>query len=104
MKINNAVQACTWVILGHRPRPMLDDPKYIGGLMNIAYFLPGFLLMGLPILAPLGLAASFSLPSRTQSFRYGIAATLAAIYIMACSGVIMLLRQDPGRVVEWWFD
>ena len=53
-----------WFELGHRPRPMLDDSKYSGGiLLQIAYYIPGILLMLMPILAPMGLAASFSVRS-----------------------------------------
>lgn len=94
-----------WVELGHRPRPMLDDPKYIGGLMDFVYGVPGYLLLGLPVLAPLGFAASFFCQKRTTRERRGVLAmVLAAFYVLMCVTAIVVLRYDGASVVEWWFD
>ncbi len=94
-----------WIQLGHRPRPMLDDPKSIGGVLDIAYYIPGILLMFMPVLAPVGLAASFFFPVNTRrELRYGWGPALAIVYIVLCVTALLTLRADPGRVVEWWFD
>ena len=94
-----------WIQLGHRPRPMLDDPKSIGGLMDIAYPIPGIVAMGMPLLAPLGFVAAFFYPvSANRGDRYTIRTTLALVYIALCVLALVLLRADGGRVVEWWFD
>jgi hypothetical protein len=94
-----------WVELGHRPRPMLDDPKSIGGFLDIAYYFPGVLVMFMPILAPIGLAASFFCPINTQHVkRHTWHAALAVLYVVLCAIALLTLRSDPGRVVEWWFD
>ena len=99
----------TWVVagiqLGHQPRPMLDDPKSIGGLMEVVYYLPGFLLMALPVLAPLGFAVSFVYPASSGRIeRYSLSIALAGLYVLLCVAAVLLLRFDGGRVVEWWFD
>ena len=94
-----------WVQLGHRPRPMLDDPKSVGGILDIAYYLPGLLLMLMPVLVPLGFAASFFCPVNPRSGRRHVSRpALAVLYISLCAIVLLTLRSDPGRVVEWWFD
>ena len=94
-----------WIQLGHRPRPMLDDPKSIGGLMDIAYIVPGFLVMAMPVLTPIGLAASFFCPVQVRRVsRYAQNCVLAVLYVALCALALLMLRADPGRVVEWWFD
>lgn len=99
----------TWLIaavqLGHPPRPMLDDPKSIGGILNVAYYIPGILLMLMPVLAPIGLAASLFFPINTRRrLRHALGPAFAVLYIMLCAIALLTLRSDPGRVVEWWFD
>ena len=94
-----------WVQLGHRPRPMVDDPKSVGGILDIAYYLPGIFIMLLPVLAPIGLAASFFCPiTARRDVRYAIRAAIAILYVALCAFVLLTLRYDPGQVVEWWFD
>ncbi len=94
-----------WVQLGHRPRPMLDDPKSVGGILDIAYYVPGILVMLMPVLAPIGLAASFFCPITTRrGRRHVLGAAFAILYVVLCAIVLLTLRSDPGRVVEWWFD
>jgi len=94
-----------WIQLGHLPRPMLDDPKSIGGIIDIAYFVTGILVMAMPVLTPIGLIASFFCPISTRrTARYALKAALAVLYVALCALVLLTLRTDPGRVVEWWFD
>ena len=94
-----------WIQLGHRPRPMLDDPKSIGGLMDIAYIIPGLLVVAMPVLTPIGFAASFFCPVRTRrGARYALNTALAVMYVALCVFALLMLRADGGRVVEWWFD
>ena len=94
-----------WMTLGHMPRPMLDDPKSIGGLMPFVIHGPEVLLVALPVATPLGLAASFFLLGRRRGV-WSIVSRflLAVLYITMCVVAIMILRSDPGRVVEWFFD
>ena len=84
---------------------MLDDPKSIGGVMVVVYLIPGLLLMAMPALTPLGLAASFFCPFRARHrLRLAQNFAIAFLYIALCAIVLLMLRSDPGRVVEWWFD
>ena len=94
-----------WIQLGRFPRPSLDDPKSIGGLMDIAYPVPGLLLLVMPVMTPLGLASSFFCPVRKPlSKRYAFRSLLVVFYIALCAMAWTLLNKDPGRVVEWWLD
>lgn len=94
-----------WWQLGHRPRPMLDDPKSIGGIVNIAYFVSYMLVMLMPILAPAGLAASFFCPLTTRrDLRPALRTALPILYVVLCGVVVLILRSDPAGVVNWWFD
>ncbi len=51
-----------YMTLGHPPRPSLDDPKSIGGVMNLVYIIPGVMLLGAPIMFFVGCAASLFCP------------------------------------------
>ncbi len=87
------------------PRPMLDDPKSIGGLMQVVYFLAAILIMAMPVLTPLGFAASFFLPQNTnKDWRTAKRCLLASIYVIASVIALRILWADPGHVVEWYFD
>jgi len=94
-----------WLFLGHPPRPMLDDPVSISRIVDGLYFLTGLLIMGMPGLCPAGLVASFLMPlgksPRTQMLSR---TALVGGYLVLCVSCIVLLRSDPLRVVEWWFD
>jgi hypothetical protein len=94
-----------WIQLGHRPRPNLDDPKFIGGLMDLVHLLPGLMLIAMPVSAPLGLASAFYCPARIRGLtRFTQNLGLAVLYTVLCTLALVTLRADPGRVVYWWFD
>jgi hypothetical protein len=84
---------------------MLDDPKSIGGFMDIAYVVSELLVTAMPVLVPIGLAASFFCPFHVpRGVRYALNAAFAVLYVALCAFALLMLRVDPGRVVEWWFD
>ncbi len=94
-----------WMQLGHFPRPNLDDPKSIGGLIDIAYPVSGLLILVMTAMVPLGLAASFYCPVwKPLSKRYAFRGLLVVLYIALGAFAWTLLCEDPGRVVEWWAD
>ena len=100
-----AVWLFAWYELGHRPRPMLDDPKSIGRMLTILYYLPGIVLMVGPICVPLGLALCFLFPARMRlDSRVFLGFALTLLYMLLCAGTLNLLWWDPYKVVEWWFD
>ncbi|MBL8890612.1 MAG: hypothetical protein JNL67_11600 [Planctomycetaceae bacterium] len=86
------------------PRPMLDDPKSIGGIMDFAYLLSMLALISLPVLTPVCFVSSFFCPVRFVRNRLAQAVLFAAAYIAVAGGLFLLLRLDPGGVVEWWLD
>lgn len=93
-----------WFCLGHLPRPMLDDPKYIGGAMDVAYPLSVIVVSSVPLLTPIGFVASFFSPMRVIKNGVQQGFVLAAIYVAVCVTLVALVRHDPGRVIEWWID
>ncbi len=42
--------------------------------------------------------------SMQRSSRAGLGAALTVLYVLLCAFALLLVRADPGRVVEWWFD
>ena len=90
-------------MLGHVPRPLLDDPWSIGWPVEIPYAITGLLLVAMPGAALAGLlleCIAFFVSKRTLPIR--IASCLLLISLWAAA--IFLLRWDPLRVVEWFFD
>lgn len=92
-----------WATLGYQPKPMLNDPKYIGGPLDVAYFASNIAIMIYPAIAPLGLISPFFCPA-VQRSRIPKSLVLLAIYVAINVLGIVLLRTDPGSVVEWYFD
>lgn len=93
-----------WVCLGHMPRPSLDDPGRIGGVMDWVYPASILALVSVPVLAPLCFFSSFLCPlrlSKNPSLQWLF---LGSIYLSLCGVIIAIMRSDPGRVIEWWFD
>ena len=93
-----------WLVLGHKPRPMLDDPKSIGGLMDIAYLISIVALLTVPVLTPIGFVASFICPLNIFGTPRTRCAILAAAYIGICVVILLTIKADPGSIVEWWLD
>jgi uncharacterized membrane protein len=84
---------------------MLDDPKFIGGFSDDVYMISGMFVALMPALAPLGLVASFLCPFPVRrDVRGGLSARFMVLYVLLAVSAILMLRADPGRVVEWWFD
>ena len=92
-----------WLMLGHVPRPLLDDPWSIGWPVEIPHAITGLLLVAMPGAALAGLlleCIAFFVSKRTLPIR--IASCLLLISLWAAA--IFLLCWDPLRVVEWFFD
>ena len=94
-----------WWQLGHMPRPNVDDPKSVGGILSVGWMVPLLFLMLLPIMLPLGFVASFYLRlSRTQPRVEYWWWVLPAIYILFCLLDYWMLKWDPCNVAEWYSD
>lgn len=91
-----------WIVLGHAPRPNLDDPKDVPVVREIrpaAYVA----LLGL---LPAGLAALLLvlhlIVSRAVARRTGLLCLAAACGLWI--GALVLLGADPLRVFAWFMD
>jgi hypothetical protein len=99
--------SATWIAgrisLGYWPRPSLDDPKFIGALVDIPYTITYLLLfVGLPAFFA-GASCLLYFAFRDRSRRASLLAVLAlAMVLMA--GSILILRSDPFRIVTWFMD
>jgi hypothetical protein len=89
-------------VLGHAPRPSLDDPKDIAGSRWL-HILTALLLMGMVLAAPSGLAANVLhlVMNRPGAMRSLVRLVLLVVLWV---GIFALLHWDPGRVMYWWLD
>lgn len=94
----------TWLIaglvLGHMPRPSIDDPKHISLLVTVPYVLTGILLVTYPAAAIIGAAMQLSLPHHSWIQRLLSCTTNVIVWI----AVVMVLRWDPLHVATWYLD
>jgi hypothetical protein len=82
--------AAAWIVLGHSPIPMRDDPKCIPWSSTMHDFVSLALLAHLPLVA---FAVGFSLASH----RTGRSIVALALGL----GVVVL---NVGQAFSWWFD
>ena len=93
-----------WLLIGHQPRPMVDDPQQIGGLMNAVYPVAFLLISFWPPLALCGLFITWRCPIPSIRQRYVSLAALFVSYIAICAIAAGFIHLDPGRVFEWFAD
>jgi hypothetical protein len=91
----------SWWLIGHRPQPMVDDPKWIEGanVMMLVTFgaLLGFVPAGVGALA---LNTWYAVSHRLRGPRLLVRMTVIAVLWL---GTIVLLFW-PAPVLEWWLD
>ena len=92
----------SWLVLGHQPRPSVDDPNYIAGASWMG-FVTGLAFMGyVPVLV---VAAALNTLHGLRHRNPGPQAALRISIVVALwLGTLALLRLDPGLVVSWWLD
>ena len=94
----------SWYVLGHVPRPSLDDPKYIDGA-SWMHPVTSVALMGLLPSAGAGLALN---GLHVVLNRPGLPRTALRMLCLLglWAGTVVLLRWDAKtyQVVEWWTD
>ena len=94
-----ATWATAWCVLGHRPRPSLDDPKFISPVVDVPYVMFAFsLFFGWMICACTGLLLSAVCLARRRNIR-----PLLALPFAWLAGYLALV-WDPLGVLYWWFD
>ena len=91
--------ALAWIALGHRPRPLLNDPSDV---LGAAYAASGLLVLWMPIGVIVGLCSIvlFGVTHRLQMRVLLWTIAIVALWV----GAIGLARWDPLQVVYWWFD
>lgn len=96
-----------WAVLGHSPRPSLDDPKYISTLVDIPYVLTMLLIIAMPGAMIIGAGLTpLHLRSCTSSKSALVAKTGLAFLILAAlwAATIAVCRFDPWNVSMWYMD
>lgn len=91
-----------WAVLGHPPRPSLDDPKHVPVSTDL-HLWTGLAMLAIPWMACVAVAlnlahAVYARPApRRTVIRFALLcclwAALAAVFVW-----------DPGGVLYWWFD
>jgi hypothetical protein len=88
-----------WCVLGHCPRPSLDDPKSISPVVEVPYVMFGFsIFYGWMICACSGLVLSVVCAVRRSNPR-----PLLALPFAWVAGYIALI-SDPFGVLYWYMD
>ncbi len=92
----------SWWVLGHRPRPSLDDPKNVFGV-NWLHIITAAALVGF---VPAGCGALVLNTLYVVGRRLGLLCLLVRLTVVVAiwSGSFLLLDRDPGRVLYWWLD
>jgi hypothetical protein len=92
----------SWWVIGHRPQPMVDDPKWIDGaneMMLVTFCaMMGFVPAGLGALA---LNVWYVVRRRLRGSPLLVRIIVIAVLWL---GTVVLLLCDPASVLEWWFD
>ena len=96
-----------WIALGHAPRPSLDDPKFIGLLVDAPYIVT----MGMLICAPgamvlgVGMAPIFVALRAAKGRRRVLLGLIALVALVLLWGAALwILRADPWDVGNWYMD
>ena len=93
-----------WLLLGHRPRPSVDDPKEVGWAMGYVYNIVLIMVVLLPPMSVGGLVWAILCPIRSlRERRFGRVMIVVAYALLAFS-VWKLATLDPGQVFEWFID
>ena len=99
----HATWLIAWGVLGHRPLPMIDDPKYISVWVDVSYFITVLLLVAFPVAFLAGFPVIlFSKPKRAGGV---LKATLrVGSYLAIWAVTVLMLRADPMRIIYWFMD
>lgn len=92
----------SWWVLGHQPRPSLDDPKDIDGASWMSSVTALAFVNAVPALCAAAVLNTLHFLRQPDP---GLRISLRILGIVALwLGVLLLLRSDPGHVVSWWLD
>jgi hypothetical protein len=98
-----AVWLIAYASLGRRPRPLLDYPKHLSGVVEFLHTASVYcFLFALPALFA-GLTAAVSLRVVKRAPWRTALAWLGAV-LLSWTAAVAYIRLDPGRVVAWYID
>jgi hypothetical protein len=96
-----------WAALGHSPRPSLDDPKFIGLLVDIPYIATMGMLIGAlgAMLLGVGLTPFILARSAKQGqSRVNVGLVVLLVHVLLWGAALWFLRVDPWDVGTWYVD
>ncbi|MCW1922789.1 hypothetical protein OKA05_09525 [Luteolibacter arcticus] len=88
-----------WWTLGHRPRPMVDDPKWIGELVSFLHWLSLLALMALILIFPW---SALHWMARHGGSRGGQLVALGC-FLFPLSTLVILYYSN-FEPIGWWMD
>ena len=94
-----ATLATAWCVLGHRPTPSLDDPKFIGPLVDVPYAMTMISLLVWPFSASFGLTLVW-VSSRKRGCCLRSILALFAVWLAS----FLILILDPLDAFVWFMD
>jgi hypothetical protein len=90
-----------WAVLGHKPQPMVDDPKGIAGAQIIHIAVLCLLLSSLPAFVTGAVVNVMYIIDRRPS---GLVGWLRlAVFWIGWSGLLAVLQLRPFDILEWWW-
>jgi hypothetical protein len=91
-----------WSVLGHRPRPSIDDPKTINSMLSSLHDLVALLLLFSPAasLGAIALAGLFLGLRGVRARWVGLIVFAGAAWPLS----FLLSLLYPGDAITWWFD
>jgi len=72
--------------------------------MDVAYGISLLALVSWPVITSVGFLSSFYCPARANRSRVSQGVLLAVLYVGMCLALGLVVRADPGGVLEWWID
>ena len=104
-----------WAVLGHMPRPNLDDPKYISSLVDIPYAatsvlgtcMPGVFMAGLLGVFVLGRGLAPSLSASWAKSDWGkvrVGFVALGCFVVCWGAAVSFFVADPWDVFGWYMD
>lgn len=96
-----------WIVLGHKPRPGLDDPKYISPIVDVPYGIAAILVGTSPVTAIIALPAGFMVTTAwvwSKQISFWGKLMLIGMFVLLYPAAFFLLVWDPLRVLYWFMD
>jgi len=96
-----------WAVLGHRPRYLLDDPKYIHWSVEIPSLIAHWMTLASFGILPLSALATSTLgwyAGGSSARRLRCILVDLSVLGLCWFGGILYLRADPFGIIDWYFD